>query len=93
MASHYLDQLAEFVATVRLEDLAGSTVAAAKDVVLDTIGAVSAGSRQPENANLAQLAANISGPVERHHPWTRPQDAAGLGHAGERHRRRRPGDG
>ena len=62
MASHYLDQLAEFVATVRLEDLAGSTVAAAKDVVLDTIGAISAGSRQPENANLAQLAAKMSGP-------------------------------
>ena len=62
MASDYLDQLAEFVTTTRLEDLAGSTAAAAKDVVLDTIGAISAGSRQPENANLAQLAAKMSGP-------------------------------
>ena len=57
----YLDKLARFVVETRLEDLAHSTVSAARDVVLDTIGAILAGSRLPENANLAQLAQTMSG--------------------------------
>jgi 2-methylcitrate dehydratase PrpD len=62
MSMDYLDQLAEFVVNTRLENLEESTVTAAKMVVLDTIGAVLAGSRQPENAGLAQLARKLSGP-------------------------------
>ena len=60
--NEYLDKLAEFVTNTRLEDLADSTVAAAKDVVLDTIGAILAGSRLPENASFARLAQTLSGP-------------------------------
>ena len=55
MPADYLDRLAGFVAGVRLEDLEGSTVTAAKSVVLDTIGAILAGSRLEENAKLAKL--------------------------------------
>ncbi len=62
MAADYLDQFAEFVATTRAEDLPGATIAAARDVVLDTVGAIAAGSRLPENANLARLAATMGGP-------------------------------
>ena len=62
MAKDYLDLLAQFVAESRWEDLRPSTIAAAKDVVLDTIGAILAGSRLSENANFASLAAAMSGP-------------------------------
>ncbi len=62
MAQDYLDQLADFVANLRAEDLPAGTIAAAKDVALDTIGAVAAGSRLDENANLARLAMGMSGP-------------------------------
>ncbi len=62
MAGDYLDRLARFVVDTRLEDLEESTVAAAKTVVLDTIGAVLAGSRLPENSNLARLAQAMSSP-------------------------------
>ena len=62
MATDYLDLLAQFVAESRWEDLRPSTIAAAKDVVLDTIGAILAGSRLSENANFASLAAAMSGP-------------------------------
>ena len=58
----YLDKLARFVADTRLEDLKDSTVAAARDVVLDTIGAILAGSRLPENVGLAQLSQTMSSP-------------------------------
>ena len=58
MSRDYLDELAEFAVNTRLEDLDPATVSAAKNVALDTIGAMLAGSRQPENANLAQLAAD-----------------------------------
>ena len=60
-APDYLDKLARFVVETRLEDLGDTTVAAARDVVLDTIGAILAGSRQPENANLALLVQTLSG--------------------------------
>ena len=62
MAENYLDQLSEFVAELRWEDLHPSTIAAAKDVVLDTIGAILAGSRLDENANFARMAGDMSGP-------------------------------
>lgn len=57
----YLDKLSRFVAQTRLEDLPETTVAAARDVVLDTIGAILGGSRLEENANLAGLAPTLSG--------------------------------
>ena len=57
----YLDKLSRFVVETRLEDLPESTVAAARDVVLDTIGAILGGSRLTENANLAKLARTMSG--------------------------------
>ena len=57
----YLDRLAQFVCDTRLEVLETSTVNAAKSVVLDTIGAMLAGSRLPENTKLAQLAAKTGG--------------------------------
>ncbi len=53
----YLDQLARFAAGIRLETLPAPTVAAAKLVLLDTVGAIAAGSALPENARLAELAA------------------------------------
>ena len=59
MATDYLDELASFVTSTRLEDLDESTVAAAKNVVLDTIGAMLAGSRLPENTNFAWLACTL----------------------------------
>ena len=62
MSADYLDQLAEFVATTRAEDLPHTTISAAKDVVLDTVGAIASGSRLPENANLARLTAAMGGP-------------------------------
>ena len=62
MAQDYLDQLAEFVADMRFEDLPPDTIAAARDVVLDTLGAITAGSRLDENANFARLAAEMNGP-------------------------------
>ncbi len=62
MSQDYLDQLSEFVAALRWEDLHPSTIAAAKDVVLDTIGAIIAGSHLDENCNFARLAISMSGP-------------------------------
>ena len=62
MAQDYLDQLADFVVATRLDDLDAATVSAARNVVLDTIGAIIAGSRRPENAAFARLAAGMGGP-------------------------------
>ena len=61
MAQDYLDQLAEFVVGLRLEGLDDATVSAARSVVLDTIGAIVAGSRLAENAALAHLVATMNG--------------------------------
>lgn len=52
----YLDRLARFAAATRFETLPASTVAAAKRVVLDTLGAIAGGSVEPENRKLARLA-------------------------------------
>ena len=59
----YLDILSEFVADTRYEDLSEDAVASTRDVVLDTVGAILAGSRLPENANLARQVAERSGPA------------------------------
>ena len=56
----YLDRLAAFVAATRFDALPASTVAAAKLVLLDTLGAIVAGSAMPENGALARLAAGRS---------------------------------
>ena len=57
----YLDRLASFVVDTSFGDLDASTVAATRDVVLDTVGAILAGSRLPENASFAGFAARASG--------------------------------
>jgi len=59
---HYLDRLARLAALTRFDQLSDATVAAAKHVILDTLGAILAGSRLPENARLARLVAARSGP-------------------------------
>ncbi|MBI4200654.1 MAG: MmgE/PrpD family protein, partial [Chloroflexi bacterium] len=59
----YLDKLAAFVAETSYEDLSKDAVAAVKDVTLDTLGAIISGSRLPENASLARLMAQRSGPT------------------------------
>jgi 2-methylcitrate dehydratase PrpD len=61
MPVDYLDQLASFVTDTRLQDLDDSTVFAAKNVLLDTLGAILAGSRLPENASFARLAGKMGG--------------------------------
>src|SRR5438094_624532 len=57
----YLDRLARMARRVRFDDLSPSAVAAAKAVVLDTVGAICAGSRLDENVKLADLATERSG--------------------------------
>lgn len=53
----YLERLANFVHETKLGVLPASTVAASKLVLLDTLGAIVAGSALPENARLARMAA------------------------------------
>ena len=57
----YLTRLAGLAAGTRFDDLSPATVAAARAVTLDTLGAILAGSRLAENARLADLAAERSG--------------------------------
>ena len=57
----YLDRLSEFVRDTTYSALPAPVVAAARLVVLDTLGAMLAGSRLPENARLARLVAERSG--------------------------------
>ena len=64
MSADYLDQLARFVAGTTLEDMEPSTILAGNRVVLDTVGAMLAGSRWPENANFATLSQSLGGPGE-----------------------------
>jgi 2-methylcitrate dehydratase PrpD len=58
----YLDRLARFVHDASYATLPPPVVVAARLVLLDTLGAMLAGSRLPENARLAGLAADRSGP-------------------------------
>ncbi len=61
MSRDYLTRLAGLAAGTRFDDLTAATVAAARAVTLDTLGAMLAGSRLAENARLADLAAERSG--------------------------------
>ena len=61
MSQNYLDQLAEMVHSLRWGDVHESAQCAAKNVVLDTIGAILAGSQLSENAAFAQLATKLGG--------------------------------
>jgi len=54
----YLDRLARFAEETRFPSLPASAVAAAKLVLLDTLGAIAAGSALDENARLARLASD-----------------------------------
>jgi 2-methylcitrate dehydratase PrpD len=58
----YLDRLARLAESARFDALSASTLAATNAVVLDTLGAILAGSRLPENAKLAATAHERSGP-------------------------------
>ncbi|HEU5192996.1 MAG TPA: MmgE/PrpD family protein [Methylomirabilota bacterium] len=53
MALHYLDALAGFAADVSYASLSPGAAAAARLILLDTLGAMLAGSAEPENARLA----------------------------------------
>ena len=57
LANDYLDRLARFVADTRLDALPATAIAAAKLVLLDTLGAVLGGSALDENSRLATFAA------------------------------------
>ena len=59
--AEYMERLARFVSDTRLQDLDPADIAAAKAVVLDTIGAILAGSLLTENRNLAQMASKTGG--------------------------------
>lgn len=59
---NYLERLADFADVTRFDHLSERTRTAAKRVVLDTLGAIIAGSRLAENRRLAVLAAGRSGP-------------------------------
>ena len=54
--SDYLGQLAAHAAAIRLDALPASAITATKLVLLDTLGAIVAGSRLDENVRLARLA-------------------------------------
>ena len=56
----YLDRLSDFAAGITYEKLSESARTTAAAVVMDTLGAMVAGSRIPENANLARFAAGAS---------------------------------
>ena len=52
----YLDELARFAAETTFEDLSEDALGAARDVTLDTFGAITAGMEEPENIQLASWA-------------------------------------
>ena len=56
----YLDHLSDFAAGITYDKLSESARTTAAAVVMDTLGAMVAGSRIPENANLARFAAEAS---------------------------------
>ena len=58
MTADYLDRLARWAEAVRFDALPSAAVDAAKLVLLDTLGAMLAGSAEPENTRLAALAAS-----------------------------------
>lgn len=60
----YIHRLSEFACGLRWDELGADARDAARTVVLDTIGAMVAGSRLPENRKLAELAVRMSGTGE-----------------------------
>ena len=60
--SDYLDQLSQFVSDTTYDTLSPDAQATAKDVIMDTFGAIVAGAQLPENRSLAQLASERSQP-------------------------------
>ena len=60
----YLDRLSRFVCETLLQDLDDAAVVSAKTVVLDTIGAILAGSQLDENRGLAGLTVRLGGEGE-----------------------------
>src|SRR5262245_10860667 len=58
MSEHYLDRLARLAAETRVDSLPAATVTAARLVLLDTLGAMVAGSELAENRRLAELSAS-----------------------------------
>ena len=58
----YLTRLAEFVSEIRFGDLTDDAVRAAQDVALDTLGAIVAGMREPECAQIAEWASRSAPP-------------------------------
>ena len=61
MSSDYLDLVANFVHFTHWEDLSETTRDAAKNVLMDTFGAILAGSQLSQNASLAKLAPHLGG--------------------------------
>ena len=59
----YLDTLSRFSADATFDSLPPSAVAAARDVALDTLGAIAAGMQEPENLRLASWAAQNMAPA------------------------------
>ena len=57
----YLDRLARFVCRLQLDGLGDDTLNATRTVVLDTVGAIVAGSGLPENRKLAGMAVRMGG--------------------------------
>ena len=58
----YLDQLSQFVSDTTYDTLSPDARAAARDVIMDTFGAIIAGAQLPENRSLAILASERSQP-------------------------------
>ena len=61
--SDYLDKLSQFVSEITYDTLSPDARSAAKDIIMDTFGAMVAGSRLPENRALAQLSSERSQPA------------------------------
>ena len=59
----YLDQLSRFAVETTFDDLSDDAVDAARDVTLDTLGAITAGMQEPENSRLASWAAHNALPA------------------------------
>ena len=59
-----LNRLAEFASEIRFEDLSDDAASAARDVALDTLGAILAGMREPENRRLAEWASQNAPPPD-----------------------------
>ena len=61
MSNDYLDSVSDFVYSTQWEDLPDIARSAAKNVLMDTLGAILAGSQLPQNSALAALAPRLGG--------------------------------